>query len=70
MAARDFFYPARMPALAETALITLTTNETDPRARGLAAGSALAEPAARSRYKSHSASQLASHDDILHTVYR
>jgi isopenicillin-N N-acyltransferase-like protein len=48
LAARDFFYPARMPALAQTALITLTTNETDPRARGLAAGSALAEPAARS----------------------
>ena len=35
-----------MAALADTALTTLSTDETDPRARGLAAGSALAERAA------------------------
>jgi isopenicillin-N N-acyltransferase-like protein len=37
-----------MAALADTALMTLSTDATDPRARGLAAGSALAEPAALS----------------------
>jgi isopenicillin-N N-acyltransferase-like protein len=37
-----------MAALADTALITLSTDVTDPHARGLAAGSALAEPAALS----------------------
>jgi isopenicillin-N N-acyltransferase-like protein len=37
-----------MAGLADTALMTLSTQATDPRARGLAAGSALAEPAALS----------------------
>ena len=46
--AARLLYSARMAALADAALITLSTDETDPRARGLAAGSALAEPAALS----------------------
>ena len=45
LAAERLLYPARMAALADTALMTLSTDATDPRARGLAAGSALAEPA-------------------------